>query len=248
MHRIGLVSVSFRQCTPKKILELAAASGLEAIEWGSDIHAPANDIKALSNIAEMQKEYKISCSSYGTYFRLGATPLDELPQSINAAKILGTDILRLWCGAKGSADYSEAEMYELLSVCKAAAKTAEKFNVKLCMECHNGTVTDTARSALELMERVNSPNFKMYWQPNQYRSLEENCDYAEKLSRYTEHLHIFNWQGDNRYPLRDGAAAWKKYLSYFGENKTLLLEFMPDDKPESLPTEAKALKEIVKEC
>lgn len=246
MYKIGLVSISFRKYSPKEILCAAVNSGLEFIEWGSDVHAPANDIQNLKNIAKMQKEYNIACSSYGTYFRLGETPLEELPDYINAAKLLNTDILRLWCGTKASADYSDEEKRKLILQCKSAAKIAEKSDVKLCMECHNGTLTDTVNSASELMNEVNSPSFKMYWQPNQYKSFEENCGYAEKIAPYTEHLHVFNWLEENRYPLALGISAWKKYLSYFNNDKTLLLEFMPDDKIESLNAETEALKKIIK--
>lgn len=244
MYNLGLVSVSFRQSSPEGLLKLCRENGLSFIEWGSDVHAPQKDIQRLEKIAEMQEKYGIKCSSYGTYFRLGATPIEELADYISAAKILGTDTLRFWCGVKGSADYTDVEWEDLMLLCKSAAAIAEKESVKLCMECHNGTVTDTLDSALKLMNSVSSKSFRMYWQPNQYRTFEENCTYAEKIAPFTENLHVFNWQGDNRYPLEDGLDLWKKYLSYFGNDKTLLLEFMPDDKTESLAAEAETLKKL----
>ena len=130
--------------------------------------------------------------------------------------------------------------------CKKAAEIAEKANVILCMECHNFTYTNTKESALELMQEINSPNFRMYWQPNQYNEVEENEKYAEIISSYTEHLHVFNWKGDQRFPLKDSIDTWKKYLNKFEGDRTLLLEFVPDDKIETLKIEAQALKEIIK--
>ena len=103
-YALGLVSVSFRGHTPKEILEAMKANGLAVIEWGSDVHAPANDKEALLSIAALQAQYGITCSSYGTYFRLGVTPIEELEAYIAAAVLLGTDVLRLWCGAKSGAD------------------------------------------------------------------------------------------------------------------------------------------------
>ena len=38
---------------------------------------------------------------------------------------------------------------------------------------------------------------------------------------------------------------WQKYLGCFDKPKKLLLEFMPDDRIESLEEEAKALFEII---
>lgn len=246
MYKIGLVSVSFRQASVEGIVKLAARAGLECIEWGSDVHAPVGDVEGLQRIAALQKAYNIRCASYGTYFRLGQTPLCELDGYIRAAKILGTTLLRLWCGERGSADYSPTQRAKLVSICRAAAEIAEKQQVTLCVECHHGTLTDTLESALALMTQVNSPCFKMYWQPNQFQSIAQNVRYAEAIAPFTAHLHVFNWQGENRYPLKAGLDAWKRYLSCFDGERTLLLEFMPDDRPESLPNEAAALKELIR--
>ncbi|MBQ2704937.1 MAG: sugar phosphate isomerase/epimerase [Clostridia bacterium] len=244
--KLGLVSISFRKHSPEEILKAMKECGLEYIEWGSDVHAPCNDTENLKSIVNLQKEYGIGCSSYGTYFRFGVNEVSEIKGYVDAAKILGTDIIRLWCGAKNSQDYSEAEKSTLFEQCKEAAKIAETEGVVLCMECHNNTYTNTKESALELMQAVNSKHFRMYWQPNQYRTVEENILCAKLLKDYTYHLHVFNWEGDNKYPLGDGKEVWKKYLDCFDGN-ALLLEFMPDNEFSSLPTEAKALKEIVEE-
>lgn len=241
-YKLGLVSVSFRSHTPEEILSAMKEAGLSCIEWGSDVHCPPKKAEAL---AKLQKQYGIACCSYGTYFRLGETPIEELDGYICAAKMLGTDILRLWCGNKDSETYSAEEKEKLFSECKKAAQTAEKNKVILCMECHNGTYTNTKESAAELINEVNSPSFRMYWQPNQFRSEEENLEYARLLAPSTEHIHVFNWKGKEKYPLRDAKDIWQKYLGCFSADKTLLLEFMPDNNIETLKTEAEALKEIV---
>ncbi len=237
----GLCSISFRQHTPEEILQAMKAAELSTIEWGSDVHCPP---KTAKEIAKLQKQYDIRCCSYGTYFRLGVTPIEELKEYITAAKTLGTNVQRLWCGDKNSEEYSAEEKELLFSACKVAAKIAETEDVTLCMECHNGTYTNNKESAIELMENVNSKHFRMYWQPNQLRSEEENILYAKQISPYTENIHVFNWMGNEKYPLADAKDIWKRYLSCFDDNKNLLLEFMPDDKIETLQGEADALKEI----
>lgn len=246
-YNLGLVSISFRGLSPKEILHEMKKSGLTHIEWGSDVHAPNDNLENLEYLVSLGKEYGITCCSYGTYFNLGVDNTDELEKYIKAAKILGTDILRLWCGDKGSAEYSEWEREALILECKKAAKIAEKHNVKFCLECHNWTYTDTKDSALWLIKEVSSPNFLMYWQPNQFKTFDENIQYIKALKPYITILHVFNWEGKNRLPLQDGINTWQEYLKVFGEDKTLLLEFVPDDKIETLSKEVKALKEIVGE-
>ena len=85
-------------------------------------------------IAKLQEESGIFCSSYGTYFRLGVTPTEEFPAYIQAAKILGTNILRLWCGNKSPQNYTEEEKEAIYAQGREVAKMAEEAGVILCME------------------------------------------------------------------------------------------------------------------
>ncbi len=244
MFDLGLVSVSFRSLEPKQIAELCRKNGLEYIEWGSDVHAPCTDPARIDEIIDRQTDCGIKCSSYGTYFRIGVNESSELYGHIDAARKLGTDILRLWCGEKNYTDMTPDERNYIISESKQAARIAEECEVTLCMECHNKTFTNCLEGALELMQAVDSRNFQMYWQPNQFRTLEENLEYAEKIAKYVKVIHVFNWEGKNKYPLCEAVEIWRNYLSFFDGTQKLLLEFMPDGKPESLDRETAALKEI----
>lgn len=246
-YRLGLVSVSFRKHAPKEILEAARAAGLSCIEWGSDVHAPCDDRERLKEIATLQSRYGITCSSYGTYFRLTETPLEELEQYVQAAKILGADVLRLWCGRKAGADMTREERDLLLLACRRAARIAEDADVTLCLECHKKTFTEDPDDAVRLMQAVDSAHLRMYWQPFQWQSADQNLENAKKIAPYAKHVHVFHWKGDRKLPLSDAVAEWQAYLSCFSLPRTLLLEFMPGDRIEELADEALALKLITGE-
>lgn len=245
MFEPGLVSVSFRGETPERILQEMVKADLKYIEWGSDVHAPCDDIARLQEIVTLQKQYGITCCSYGTYFRLCVTPIEELPKYIQAAKILGTDILRLWVGEKSSWLWTEEEKQMIFNQSRQAAKIAEEAGVTLCMECHRNTYTETKEAARELMEEVNSPAFIMYWQPHSARTQEENIEYTRMLREYTTHIHTFYWKGSEKYSLAAGIEEWRTYLREFSGNHKALLEFMPDGKIESLCYETEILREII---
>lgn len=246
-YRLGLVSVSFRQHSPEEILPAVKAAGLSCIEWGSDVHAPCDDTERLREIARLQREYGIACASYGTYFRLGETPLEELEKYIRAAAILGTNILRLWCGRKSGADMTEEARGELLSLCRKAADIARANGVILCMECHRKTFTEVPEDAVMLMEAVHSPHFRMYWQPFQWQSARQNLENAQKIAPYSAHIHVFNWKGDLKLPLAEAVAEWQDYLRALPVPRTLLLEFMPKGTLQELAGEAAALRAIIGE-
>ena len=246
MYNIGLVSVSFRQLSVEAIIALCRENNLPCVEWGSDVHAPCHDEARLAQIVRLQKEQGIACSSYGTYFRIGTHPTDELMSYIHAARILGTNILRLWCGTRDYEDMTPDERAHIISEAQKAAKMAEQEGVVLCLECHHHTFTNCLEGIMTLMKAVNSPAFRMYWQPNQFKSAEENLETARTIAPYTQNIHVFHWDAAGRYPLSDGLEAWKKYLAFFDKTQTLLLEFMPDDHPASLPAEAEALRQLTK--
>ena len=246
-YNLGLVSVSFRQHSVREILEATKAVGLSCIEWGSDIHAPCNDLERIKEIAAMQNEYGIACSSYGTYFRLGDTPIDELLQYIAAAKILGTDVLRVWCGRKSGSDMSNNERMRFLAICRQAEKIAESNGVTLCMECHRNTFTEIPSDAVWLMRQISSPHFRMYWQPFQWQSFEQNLENAKMLSPYVRHIHVFNWKDEEKLPLSDAVSEWQSYLHELCAPRSLLLEFMPNGMINELERETAALKKIIGE-
>lgn len=246
-YHLGLVSVSFRQHSPMEILKAVNAAELSCVEWGSDVHAPCGDLEKLNEIVRLQKEYGVECSSYGTYFRLGEAPIEELDGYIKAAKILGTDILRVWCGRKSSKDMTNEERDTLLIACRQAAKIAEANQVTVCLECHKKTFTENPDDAVWLMQAVNSSHFRMYWQPFQWQSSEQNLENASKIAPYAKHIHVFNWRGEEKLPLAEAAADWKSYLKQFSTPRALLLEFMPNGTLEELAYEADTLKTIVGE-
>lgn len=244
MHTTGIVSISFRGHSPDEILSAVAASGLDCIEWGSDVHAPREDPVRLAELAAAP----LPCCSYGSYFRLGINPLKELPDYIRAAKALGTDHVRIWAGRKRACDCTAEERRAFAALCAAAAAIAREHGGILCLECHRRSYTETAEGALELMQYVDSPHFRMYWQPNPDISEEDNLQYIRQLRDYITHVHVFHWIADQRLPLREGLDVWRRYLLELGGSHHLLLEFMPDDRLESLKAEADALHELIRLC
>ncbi len=241
----GLVSVSFRGHSPEEIAAAASAAGLRAIEWGSDIHVPCTDIAKLREAANICTRYGLIACSYGTYYTIGENSLEEIYPYIDAAKILGTKILRLWCGSKGSEAYTREEREQLFADCRILAEIAEKAGIVLGMEYHPNTFTDSALSAMELMKTVDSPAFRMYWQVNHYRSVAENLEELRQLAPYVTVVHVYNRERNSQFSLEKAINTWKSYKALLSGDHPMLLEFIPDNLLSNLPFEASALLQIV---
>lgn len=244
MHKIGLASIAFRHLSVEEIIAAAKAAGLSYIEWGSDVHAPKDDLENLRRVRGLTEEAGLKCSSYGAYFRIDRDPVEDIYGYITAAKCLGVNVIRIWCTGNPAVHPPE-ELQRRYQICRELACIAQKQGVILCAECHSGNLTDSAKSSVEFMQAVNSPAFRMYWQPNENYEPKDNLIFASVVAPYTVNVHVFHWQGHTRLPLADAEDAWVRYSRALGTDHIFLLEHMPDDDEALLPREAEALKRIL---
>ncbi len=255
MFTTGLVSVTFRKLKMDEILTLCREAGLDAIEVGSDVHAPKEDLENCRRIAALAAEAGIRILSYGTYYKLGsyADAAAEMSAYIKAAKALGTKNLRLWAGTKNSEDADPETRAAWVKEAQLCADLAAGAGMTISFEYHGGTLTNTPSSAVQLMKEIGRPNVSLYWQPNQYRDLAYNIASLETALPYVSTIHTFAWDARSgeciRYPLADHAAIWKEYLDRFirdGRDHALLMEFVKDDSIGQFRTDAEELRKWVK--
>lgn len=240
----GLTSVSFRKESVKTIVESSKNSGLLAIEWGGDIHVTNEDEAKTARENTLKNCLKVS--SYGTYYSLGQN--QNFDSLLKVANNLSAPIMRVWAGNKSPKDISGKEYENMIKDARTICEKASKENIKVGLECHNNSITENRKSALKFMNDVNHENLYFYWQPNQFLSMDENLACANDLCERTIVVHVFNWEGNNRYPLKDGFNKWIEYLKIFKGSKRdmpLLLEFMHDDKLESLYETSQTLLELI---
>ena len=243
----AVTSVSFRKNTPKEIIEAVREAGLTAIEWGSDVHVQPGDLTFAADIRKQTEAAGLTVCSYGTYYKLGnhENPAKEFADILATAEVLGASVIRIWGDGEGSANISAARRQCLTEEALCLSRMAAERNIVISLECHHGTITDRYESAVEFLTRVHAPYFLTYWQPNQFESDTYNQEAAAALAPFTTNLHIFSWDAENRYPLAHGKDIWEKYLEPFRKQDrdfALILEFMPDDRIETLAREAATLK------
>lgn len=252
MFNSGVVSVSFRPNSCKDIIDAAKNAGLSKIEWGSDVHCPAGDLEIARQLKSDSEKNGIATNTYGSYFRVGVTPNEEFFKYLESAKALGAEKIRIWAYKKDIPEHSGEEWDSVVASAREICEFAEPYGIKICLECHNGSLTQDYKTALAFLEAVDHKLFRTYWQPNQLKSLEYNIEAVKALSKYVEALHVFHIVDNVKMPLSEGASDWRKYLeilkSELGEKEIpALLEFMPDDKIETLAREAETLHSLLAE-
>lgn len=247
----GLCSVTFRQLAVGEIVELAADSNLECIEWGGDVHVPHGDIPAAEEAARQTRAGGLSVSSYGSYLFADEGARSQLPDVVATAEALGAPSVRVWApfGVEPGCDPRELDRTAaaLHEICSAAAT----HDLEVYLEFHGGTLTASAPSAVELMVRADAPNLRCGWQPPYWAatSLQEELDGITSLSDRLGHIHVYSWLPDgtrcaldteqDRWPRRLAASLPAAQSDRF--RRVALLEFLPGDDPAALGSEASTL-------
>ncbi|SFP34067.1 sugar phosphate isomerase/epimerase family protein [Salibacterium halotolerans] len=247
MWKTGMCSVTFRDKTTEEVIEIAAKAGLHSIEWGGDVHVPPGDTAAATRTAQHTKEAGLEVSSYGSYFKAGIKNEAPFPDVLDTASALGAASIRIWAGEKGSGEMEAGERQELVRDIRETADLAALQNIGVHLEYHGGTLTDTADSARHLMEELNHPNVRLYWQPAVGLSLEERLASIEAVKPWVQHVHVFFWRGTTRYPLTDGRKEWDAYFQHLPESghRYAMLEFVQNDDPAQFHRDAAVLHELL---
>ena len=250
MIKTGLLSITFRKLEADEIVRLTAKAGLDAIEWGGDIHVPHGNLEKAAEVGAMTRDAGIETASYGSYFyageKEGTVPAEHV---VETAVALGAPTIRIWAGRRGSdkadADYRHAVVEETRKIADLAAERG----MTIDFEYHRNTLTDTLDSTLLLLKEVNRPNVRSNWQPPVDLSHEERLSGLKAVAPYLANVHVFHWIVTERRPLAEGETDWRTYLAAVrqtGRTHYAMLEFVKGDDPDQFLQDAETLVRLVR--
>lgn len=254
MFHIGLCSVTFRNLSAEEVVKTAQQADIHGIEWGGDVHVPPGDLENAAKVATLTKEAGMEVVSYGSYYRLGSADQHASFQTIlQTAVKLSAPAIRVWAGKTGSDEATETDWKVVVEDARKIADLAAEKGIHINLEYHNRTLTDTADSAVYLMEKMNHPNVSLYWQPALFETVDQRVQSIEKVKSWISHVHVFHWKmiDNNRivYPFSKGVADWEKYLTRLKRNRKaryLLMEFVKNDDIQQFLDDVQALKLLIR--
>ncbi len=251
--KTGLVSVTFRPKTPEQVVALVAKGKLDAIEWGGDIHVPHGDVERAKQVRRMTLDAGLIVASYGSYYRAAHSENDNLPfaKVLDSALALDAPTIRVWAGTLGSAKADAANRAAVADDLRRIGSMAAGEGITVSLEYHGGTLTDTNESAAQLLQDVNHPNIRLYWQPPEGDEAYRMAGLKAALP-VLSNLHVFHWVMCNgqreRCPLAEGHESWKTYFRAVretGRPHAALLEFVRGDSDEQFLADAATLRDWV---
>jgi sugar phosphate isomerase/epimerase len=249
----GLCSVTFRGLTTDEVIDAAVRAGVEAIEWGADVHAPPGGGTWIAALAARTRDAGLEVVSYGSY--LGMAPAAgevDADAVLDTAEQLGAPMVRVWTELGVTPDAPDAERERVTERTAALAQQIVARGLLPTLEFHPGTLTENARSANELLSLVGQPTLRTHWQPNPSLAPEIALGELSQVTAHLAHLHVFAWGPtgiDDRRPLADGAPLWTAAVELADREgaplpgrRYALCEYVRDDDPEQFVADVRVLR------
>ena len=249
MIHSGLVSVTFRKLSPEEIVSLVSKAGLEAIEWGGDIHVPHGQVDRAKDVRKMTEDAGIKMPSYGSYYSVGHEEESVSFQAVlDSAVELGVQTIRVWAGKKGSKEADADYRKIIVEDSQRIARLASEAGIGIAYEYHSNTLTDTHESAVRLLKDVAADNVGTYWQPPEKLNLEQCLEGLEAVLPWLVNVHVYNEDDETEelLPLAGGEDRWMRYLKVIastGREHFAMLEFVRGNSPDAFLEDAKVLKD-----
>jgi sugar phosphate isomerase/epimerase len=242
----GLVSITFRSLSPRQIVDLVAKAHLSGIEWGGDIHVPHGDLNKAREVRFMTQEAGLVVAAYGSYYWVGDDETASFERILDTAGELGAPTIRIWAGRKGSQEADDNYRKKVIDESLKLAELAAKAGKTLSYEYHGNTLTDDPDSARRLMEEINHPCVKSYWQPLIHLTLEKRYNGLNAILPWLSNVHLYTWTNTaERLALAEGENEWKSYLQIISSKSAdhfILIEFVKNDDPEIFLKDAETLR------
>lgn len=248
----GLVSISFRGRSPEELVHEVAAAELKGVEWGGDVHVPHGDIAVAERVGALTRDAGLEVAAYGSYYRLGITEDNPDFQAVlDSARALRAPTIRVWAGKKGSADADESTWKEVTEDAERVCGMASEAGIRVCLEYHGGTLTDSTESAATLLDTLPLDNLDTLWQPPNGRA-DDHCEASLLAVRpRLSNLHVFDWGPGgwkDRHPLSEGTSRWTRFFELAQADSTprwALMEFVKNDSLAQFHEDADTLKSLL---
>ena len=249
----GLISATFKEESPAFVLAALQKADLHAVEWSEKWHIPAGDSALARDLRDRTLAQGADIAAYGSYYRLGenSDPAKDFLPSLQNAAALGAPLIRIWGGGTPSAELDADTRKALAAEAKTISDMAADSGIKIALEWHKNTVTDTNESAMAFLEEATTDNLYCLWQPTVALNIDERCAGLDMLEAHGRllNLHVYYWLEGKRRPFEEGLDEWRRYLQHVNrsEKRYGLLEFVLNNTEEQFLADAAQWKRLLQE-
>lgn len=241
----GICSVTLRDASIEDVVAVAATSGLNGIEWGTDTHV--HDDASAILAGEATRAAGLRVMSLGSYYRAGS--FEDFGALTRRAILSGAPRIRVWAGSIPSAHADGTDWETVVEDTQRIAGLAAVSGLSVAFEFHSGTLTDSAPSTVRLLRRVDRNNVGTYWQPIVGHTDEQAITSLLEVADFLYGIHCFSWWPTlERHPLATREHLWRTVAETLRKRKLdvdLMLEFVQDDLARNVARDAACLNELL---
>lgn len=234
------------------IIPLLPTAGFDGVElWYT--HIEKHDFAQRAALVAQLRQLRLTVpmvSSYYDFTGSAATARESLAhgrQVLSVARELGAGALRIFTGKVGSLEATAEQWQTTVAALQELADEARVWGIKLAAETHPRNLMDTVPASLELVTRVNRPNFALIYQPSTFRT-----DYLGALARlwpHIMHVHATNLGVDGKIAaLADGVMKYHEILAQLqrcGFKDYLSVEWMGTEPETAVTREGGYLRRLL---
>ena len=223
MFELGLSGQMFDDRPVWEHLDAARRFGYRCVELRSTHVKPGLPEQELSKIRSAVEESGLytSCLScfvgnYGLYSEKECEQAFETFRLyVELASSLNSEMIRVWPAWQESSSAPDSVWHTAAAWMKKSAQFARRFNKKLVMEMHHGTLCDSAPSSLRLLKMIGEDNVGLTLDPvNLYQV---PADYGEEAIKALG-VHIFNVHMKDIVELKTGDYPYSFPYSYYAKH------------------------------
>jgi sugar phosphate isomerase/epimerase len=250
--KAGLVSITFRELSAQRVIDLAAECGLQGIEWGGDVHVPHGQTDLAEKVARQTRTAGLEVASYGAYYHFDECDPEAgkegptMASVLDTAEALGAPAIRLWPGRRGPQETPPAVREAIVETARNFAEAASTRGMRIDFEFHEHTLTETPESTVALVEAIGHPAARTLWQPPLQTSPADRLEGLRRVKDRVSNVHCNHFGQDpwpHVHPLAEGEAEWRTYLQELEPvaERWVLIEHVKDHSPAQFREDARAL-------
>lgn len=246
----GLVSNTFRHLPPADIVALVREAGVYAVEWSSDTHVPPGDVQNALAVAAQTHKARIRLIAYGSSYHAGVTNEHAtFERTLQTAAALGAPLIRVYAGSCNAEEVDTRTWKHVVNDLNRICALARKSGIGIATAFQEGTLCNTADSAIRVLTQAESPNLHCFWQPLGDATPEERAAEVGQILPHLAHVHVYHRPQGNPAPLADGEDEWKSVLIALadaGRPVALLMAHAAGDDPQQFLKDAATLRGWIK--
>jgi sugar phosphate isomerase/epimerase len=176
------------------LIEPIGEAGFRYVEvWQQ--HILPEDAETVMGIRDVGNALGVAFPIVGAYPKLHLDSrdqeqeLEQFRQIVERAQILGSKVIKIFVGTKGSEDLDEVEYEQSVAFLDQLVTLAGEHDLRITGEMHGKTLFDGVSSTLQVVETIGSDNFSVCYQPYNFKSTNEAIEDFISVVENSIHVH-----------------------------------------------------------